>query len=677
MLNVYLVSLCLINERFIYLILIIMKKQVLKSRFIKPLLQSRKFTIGAVYYRSLTLSFCFLFLSMFWVQTIFGTPVTISSTTTWDSGTTLPTGPSPSPDYREGITVTSNAQFTIDGITLTFNSGKSIAVSSGCILILTGATLTTGFNSWVGIVATGASGQEQFDVSGFPTNARSNTLAWAGTLNPSQTQIKCTDAIINKAEIGIESITGAIVRTRRGEFNNCKIGIKVGSYSSTSHSDMNACYMMRTKFIWDSNVTGIWTTSPDPIGIYLISVKGVNIGGCEFKNSDGTKYCDFSRGTGILGSNASFTVSQDGDQLCQDPDLGTSTNDCSVNCLVSGTPQNCKFEGLTYGINTNGNSSPKEYRLGIRDSEFKDILYSIVNHNAIHVLVYKCSFTATRTNIGLQYKNKNSPGNSSCDYDPHFYVQFINNVDASSARVVNNGTLSFDGTEVIYVRMENTENMKSLFQGNILSNISTINGSDNVYGLYAIGSNRHLDIKCNTFTNLSTDIYIGQTTTAILKNQTPTSTSHDDNNFSSTSGNSRINIYNFAGATTFILHYDQNDPVPTTYGNVTVIDKPNANGCSIDNGCEGLTEELSVKNSKNSGFEVYPNPAQNVLNFTSGFQQYKNVYAQLYDLVGNKISEIDLTISQQMDVSKLDSGLYFILIQNGSSVYSSKIVIQK
>ena len=72
MLNVYLVSLRLINERFIYLILITMKKQVLKSRFINPPLQSRGFTIGAVYYRSLTLSFCFLFLSMVCVHDVFG-----------------------------------------------------------------------------------------------------------------------------------------------------------------------------------------------------------------------------------------------------------------------------------------------------------------------------------------------------------------------------------------------------------------------------------------------------------------------------------------------------------------------------------------------------------------------------------------------------------------------------
>jgi hypothetical protein len=614
---------------------------------------------------------------MIWAQNVFGTPVTISTTTTWSSSTTLPMGPPGNPDYRDGIIVTNSSDFTIDGITLTFRSGTSITVSSNCKLFLINSTTLTATTDWTGIVANSNSGQEQFDISGFPTKVRNNPTTWAGTLNPTKTLVMCTDAIINNAEIGIESNSGAIVRTRGGEFNNCKIGIKIGSYSSASNGDMNACFMMRTKFSWDNSVTTIWTTSVNPIGISLTSVKGINIGGCEFKNGDNTKYCTFSRGTGILGDNASFAVSQDGDQLCQDPDLGTSTNDCSVNCLAAGTPQNCKFEGLTYGIFTTGSSSTKAYRIGIRDSDFKDMLYSIVNYYAIHVLIYKCSFIATRATINLQYKNKNILGNSTCEYAPNFTVQFINNIKADAVRVVNNSTLSFDDANIIYVRMENTGNMQSLIQGNTFSNISSIAGDDEVNGIYAIGYNRHLDIKCNTFTNLSTDIYIGSDGSGgKLKDQNPTGNLHNKNQFSNTSGNNRINIFNnIAG--TFIIHIGNADPDLAITGTVSFPKKPTAISCTIDNGCEGLTDELSIKNILSSGFKVYPNPAQKLINITNGLQLDNNATAHLFDLLGNKITEIDLSTSQQIDISEISNGLYFILIQNGVSVYSSKIVIQK
>ncbi len=50
--------------------------------------------------------------------------VTITGTVIWDDIGDLPTSPTPSNDYREGITISGNGKLTINSLNLEMNGGK-------------------------------------------------------------------------------------------------------------------------------------------------------------------------------------------------------------------------------------------------------------------------------------------------------------------------------------------------------------------------------------------------------------------------------------------------------------------------------------------------------------------------------------------------------------------------
>jgi len=76
-----------------------------------------------------------------------------------------------------------------------------------------------------------------------------------------------------------------------------------------------------------------------------------------------------------------------------------------------------------------------------------------------------------------------------------------------------------------------------------------------------------------------------------------------------------------------------------------------------------VINEISPKNG--SGIQIYPNPAENILNIYTANIQNKELEISIYDVNGRVLlSSKFLGNKATIDVSPLESGIYFIRIKN-------------
>ena len=72
------------------------------------------------------------------------------------------------------------------------------------------------------------------------------------------------------------------------------------------------------------------------------------------------------------------------------------------------------------------------------------------------------------------------------------------------------------------------------------------------------------------------------------------------------------------------------------------------------------------------GLNIFPNPANDILNITSNSTADKNV--QLFDLTGKKV--LDVTTVSQVNVSTLKSGIYVAKIKEAGKTATRKVIIK-
>lgn len=80
----------------------------------------------------------------------------------------------------------------------------------------------------------------------------------------------------------------------------------------------------------------------------------------------------------------------------------------------------------------------------------------------------------------------------------------------------------------------------------------------------------------------------------------------------------------------------------------------------------------SIKENNIDGLNIFPNPANDVLNITSNSTLEKNV--QLFDLTGKKV--LDVTTISQVNVSTLKAGIYVAKINEAGKTATRKVVIK-
>lgn len=91
--------------------------------------------------------------------------------------------------------------------------------------------------------------------------------------------------------------------------------------------------------------------------------------------------------------------------------------------------------------------------------------------------------------------------------------------------------------------------------------------------------------------------------------------------------------------------------------------------------------ETALAEKASASVKTYPNPAINNLSVQfEGFNAGSNTYIQLLDAKGTLVQTIQAGAvekgNQPIDVSKLNPGLYFVVIQNGNKVFREKIIKQ-
>ncbi len=647
-----------------------MKTQLLKNQLV---------VWGGVSHLNLPLSLFFLFLSMFWFQNSYCTPVTISSDATWDnlSGPTTPPA-----NYTDGVIITNNATLTINNITLTFGSGKAIIVEVGSHLDLINATLTSGA-TWLGITATGL-GQgsvwvykEQFNT--FPTEDIGDETTWAGELHPDQTWVTINGGGIYYAKIAAESIDGAVIRARDCDFIDCERGLKIGPWYSYTQPKLNACFAMQCIFQWTQIMPGF--SSSSFIGIDLEKVQGINIGGCVFENVHTSSYCHFDRGIGVNSVEANFAVSQAGDELCDDG-FG-----CLYNCMdqsPTGSGDDCTFNQLAYGIKAVGNPTSNNLRTGIVHCIFTNNLYSIYIASSKHSIVNLCEFYSIRTGsggtIGMNDLYTTHTGGNGCDYEPsNTVLKYIETYNSKEVRIKEN-EFTADDINVTYITIDNSGNSAtsiSLIKKNDFGNTKSggVSGSDGVHAIHCKNDNLGLKIQCNDFSDMSRDIFNASGGT--LRDQQEGAAQYNNNNYSTNSGS--VNIYNDGNDFTVAgPGYFGPPPLLSTggTGNVTLTDISTPVSCS-DNGCEDLTEEeLGIKGIKYQTLLFYPNPAQNELYFYNNEIISSKAIVTIYNSIGQVIKTTLLDASGVIDLANIPSGLIYVRISDGNIFYQQAVIKQ-
>jgi len=92
----------------------------------------------------------------------------------------------------------------------------------------------------------------------------------------------------------------------------------------------------------------------------------------------------------------------------------------------------------------------------------------------------------------------------------------------------------------------------------------------------------------------------------------------------------------------------------------------------IDNVIVYDTQAASTKENNIEGLNIFPNPANDVLNITSNSTADKNV--QLFDLTGKKV--LDVTTVSQVNVSTLKAGIYVAKINEAGKTDTRKVIIK-
>ena len=91
-----------------------------------------------------------------------------------------------------------------------------------------------------------------------------------------------------------------------------------------------------------------------------------------------------------------------------------------------------------------------------------------------------------------------------------------------------------------------------------------------------------------------------------------------------------------------------------------------------------FVETLSVDTYNSNSFTIFPNPAKDEVTIQLESANFGNVKINIYDIQGKAIlKDINFeTNASTIDISNLESGLYFVQLNNGIHKQVKKLVIE-
>jgi PKD repeat protein len=215
--------------------------------------------------------------------------------------------------------------------------------------------------------------------------------------------------------------------------------------------------------------------------------------------------------------------------------------------------------------------------------------------------------------------------------------------------------------------------------------------------LYSI--NNGASTQTNTlFSNLSAGTYNLQISDAIGCELTQSQTINSINNFTVTAtatpstninAGETVTLNASAGGISYTwfegnVTYGNTQSVTTSPSVTTtfIVNAVDANGCEASDQITINVNNVGIsENELGKYISIYPNPTTDIINISFSFESAKNLKIELFDInskVINYKTFKDIKSDQyQVDLSNLAEGVYFVKINDGTTVYTSKITIVK
>ncbi len=626
--------------------------------------------------------------------------------------------------YGGGITVEAGVTLTIEnreaGLNLVFNNNKGITVDAGAHLIVRNSILETNTSyQWSGIyVDGGGNGDEQYllapKIPAMPLGT-SSVVDWEGVINNTDMGwVEFYASTIDNASDGIRSVNGGVIwvdgknSNEDATFLNCRNGVLIESYLSDQCPNVNACHIMQADFLWDTYNTVIGLGLRTQLtGILLQSVRGVNIGGCNFKNTISGQFCLTDRATGIRSLSSDFTLSKSGNAFSYD-EQGCLDN-FYFNLTPPPTSRGNTFEQLSTGIEIkldNVNSSTYRSYNSIRNSTFINNFSSIVSANSNSLIVNKCSFTGQRSVInalfGLFIYGVSPAIGCELGYTSTVTICDIDAVESCGVRILDN-TFEFDKKNINHIRIVGSDispNYSSFIKKNTFTNtylspgsVHAIN-SDNVKAILLDGVCTNLDVTCNTFNEFGNDIFIG--TSGVVSDfkkvglvyYAPSNTlssglSGRDQIYSESTVMSPYPVYKSkiggvysppASARWITPSSDFIDEIGCDYTCTDLLDGlPDPAPCTL-----GTVNK--IRTIPSNGLKIYPNPTSGDIYLDIVFRGADlNYNVQVLSLDGKVVKEIaikDLGNNNSINLHELKAGLYLVKVATANHNISGRVLLK-
>jgi hypothetical protein len=115
-------------------------------------------------------------------------------------------------------------------------------------------------------------------------------------------------------------------------------------------------------------------------------------------------------------------------------------------------------------------------------------------------------------------------------------------------------------------------------------------------------------------------------------------------------------------------------PLPTAPSDIVGFITERINGYSVQARDRSDVSTLSNESFETNTFKIYPNPATgNTVNITSSNGEAVNVV--IYSTLGQKVLSAT-SVTNELNISNLDSGIYIVRITQGSAAQTRKLVIK-
>ncbi|MGK0414142.1 MAG: serine protease AprX [Polaribacter sp.] len=99
-------------------------------------------------------------------------------------------------------------------------------------------------------------------------------------------------------------------------------------------------------------------------------------------------------------------------------------------------------------------------------------------------------------------------------------------------------------------------------------------------------------------------------------------------------------------------------------------------GYGIPNFQAAYKTVLSVPNFEETSIKIYPNPVKDFFTILSNGDNFKEYIVQIYNILGKKILEKRQLISDKIDISNIEKGVYLLKIQKGNQENTIKFIKQ-